>query len=445
MKRKRSLLNPSKILVIGFAITILIGTLLLTLPISTKDGNGLPLINALFTATSATCVTGLVVVDTGTTFTYFGQVVILCLIQIGGLGFMSFATLLSFLLGKKISLRERLILQESFNSLTLEGIVRLVKRILVFTFVIEFVGGVILSIRFAMDMPIGRAIWFGFFHAISNFNNAGFDIIGHFKSLTDYVNDPTITLVVSALIILGGLGFFVMDDLFEYRKRKKLFLHTKIVLFTSAFLIIFGTMMIFLLEMHNGRTLERLSPMGKILASFYQSVAPRTAGSNTLNITDLRPSTLFFIILLMFIGASSGSTGGGIKTTTLAVLLGAVWSQYRGKSEIVLFKQSLKHDVIYRALTVTVSGLGIVMVVTFLLSISEGGDRFLEFLFEATSAFATVGLSMDLTPHLSVFGKILIMLTMFIGRVGPLTLAFALALKHSPDPIRYPEGKIMIG
>ncbi|MFP3389389.1 TrkH family potassium uptake protein [Brevibacillus sp. SIMBA_040] len=438
-------LDPPKTLVIGFALIILIGTTLLTLPSATENGLGLPWLDALFTATSATCVTGLVVVDTGTTFTVFGQLVILSLIQIGGLGFMTVATFFALIMRKKISLRERLILQESLNHISMEGVVRLAKMILIFTALAEFIGGVLLSIRFAFDFPLGKAIYFGFFHAISNFNNAGFDLMGEFSSLTAYVDDPLVTLVVCALIVLGGIGFLVVSEVYDYPRTHRLSLHTKVVLATTAFLVVGGTVLIFLLEYTNTKTLQPLSPMGKVLGSLYQSVTARTAGSNTLSIGDMHQSSLFLIILLMFIGASPGSTGGGIKTTTFATLIGAVIAQIKGKEDVIFFRQRILPHIIYKSLTVTMIGLFIVMAMTMVLSITEPGATFQMVLFEVTSAFATTGLSMGLTPMLSPIGKCLIVLTMFAGRVGPLTIAFALAQRKQKEYYRYPKGKITIG
>ncbi|TXK88251.1 Trk family potassium uptake protein, partial [Parageobacillus sp. SY1] len=268
-KKRMFYLDPPKILVLGFSFIILIGAFLLTLPAATVDGKGLPWLDALFTATSATCVTGLVVVDTGTTFTLFGQLVILALIQIGGLGFMAFATLFALILGKRISLKERLLIKESLNNLSIDGVVRLVKRILIFTAVIELIGGILLAIRFSFDMPLPKAIYFGFFHAISNFNNAGFDLMGDFRSLTGYVDDPLVTLVVCTLITLGGIGFIVMNEVYEYRQTRRFSLHTKIVFVMSSILVVFGTILIFILEYHNPKTLQPLSPLGKFLASLY--------------------------------------------------------------------------------------------------------------------------------------------------------------------------------
>jgi trk system potassium uptake protein len=445
MQSNKYSFDPPRILVLGFSLIIFIGTVLLTLPAATVDGQGLPIINAVFTATSATCVTGLVVVDTGSTFTIFGQIVILSMIQVGGLGFMTFATLFALILGKRITMRERILLQESLNILSLEGIVTLVKQIFLFTIVIELMGAILLSIRFSLDMTLGKAIYFGIFHSISNFNNAGFDLMREYKSFTNYVADPAVSLTISSLIILGGLGFIVMNELFVYRKVKRLSLHTKVVLMTSAILLLLGTIGILLFEYSNDKTLKPLSLLGKILSSFFQSVSSRTAGANSLAISELNQSSLFLIVFLMFIGASPGSTGGGIKTTTLTTLIGAVWSQIRGKQDVVFFRQRVEYEIIYKAITVTFSGLFLVVLTTMLLTITEQGKDFLMLLFEATSAFATVGLSMGLTPDLTPIGKTIIIVAMFAGRVGPLTVAYAVTVRKNADVFKYPKGKIMIG
>lgn len=445
MKKINGYFDPPKILVLGFAAVILIGAFLLTLPISTESGKSLSFLDALFTATSATCVTGLVVVDTADTFSIFGEMVILSLIQIGGLGFMTFATFLFLLLGKKISLKERLLLKEAYNNISIAGIIKLVKRILIFTAVIEMLGGIILSIRFSFDFPIGKAVYYGFFHAISNFNNAGFDLMGDFRSLTNYVDDPVVTLTVCFLIIFGGLGFIVINELYEYRETRRLSVHTKIVLMTTVILTVCATILIYLFEYGNDKTLGTLSEAGKSLGAFFHAVTPRTAGSNTLPIADLTQSTLFLTIFLMFIGAGSGSTAGGIKITTFAVLIATVWSQLKGKEDVVLFRRRIELQTILKALTVAMCGLAIVIVVTFILSITEKGQNFIVYLFEATSAFGTVGLSMGLTPELSPIGRVLIIFTMFAGRLGPITLGFAIAKRRKKEAYRHPKGNIMIG
>lgn len=437
-------LTPPQILVIGFAVIIGVGAVLLSMPVSTANGQGLPLVDALFTATSATCVTGLVVVDTGTYFSVFGQIVIMALIQVGGLGFMTMATLIALVFRKRISLRERLVLQEAMNQGSMEGIVRLVRRVILYSLTIELVAACLFAIRWSFDYSAGRAVYMGLFHAVSLFNNAGFDLIGEFRSLMPYADDILVNVVAMSLIVLGGIGFIVMADIMEFRRKRKLSLHTKVVLSMTAFLIVFGAIVIFIFEFTNPRTLGTLGGQGKVLASLFQSVTPRTAGANTLDIAGLRQATQFFIIILMFIGASPGSTGGGIKTTTFTTLLGAMIAMIRGKEDIVLFRHRLAKDRIFKAITLTLVALFLVVFMAMLLSMTED-HSFLMILFEVTSAFGTVGLSMGLTPDLTIFGKIIIMLTMFAGRLGPITLAYALRPKPEKELYRHPEGKMIIG
>jgi len=441
-------MTPPQILVTGFAIIILLGGLLLSLPIASQTGHSIGLLNAIFTATSATCVTGLVVVDTGLTFTIFGKAVILLLIQIGGLGFMTMATLVALMFKKRISLKERLILQEAMNQTSIEGIVRLIRRVILYALVIETAGALLFTLRWSFDMPLGQAAWFGFFHAISFFNNAGFDLFGPvtgpFSSITAYVDDVLVNFVSMFLIILGGIGFIVISDLLEFRTRRKFSLHTKVVLSATSFLILFGALVIFVFEFSNPATLQPLNPLGKVISSFFQSVSPRTAGANTLDIASMRQATQFFTIILMFIGASPGSTGGGIKTTTFAILMGAMVTMIRGKEDIVLYRQRLAQERMFKALTLTLMALFLVIFASMVLSTTED-YQFLKILFEVTSAFSTVGLSMGLTPYLSTVGKIMIIIMMFFGRLGPITMAYALGPKQEKELFRYPEGKITIG
>ncbi|MBB6670961.1 Trk family potassium uptake protein [Cohnella nanjingensis] len=422
----------------------MVGAQILSLPIASATGERTPFIDALFTATSATCVTGLVTVDTGTHYSTFGQIVILLLIQIGGLGFMTMATLFAFFLKRRISLKERLILQEALNQSDMEGIIRLVRKVVLYALTIEGVGALLFTIRFLFDMRPGRAVYAGIFHAISFFNNAGFDIMGEFRSLTDYVDDPLVNIVTMLLIVTGGLGFVVLSDLTDLGKRKRLSLHTKVVLSMSGFLILFGAVVIFLFEYSNPGTMKQL-PLGtKILSAFLQSVSPRTAGVNTLDLASLRQATQFFIVILMFIGASPGSTGGGIKTTTFAALLGAVWAMIRGREDVVMFRYRLAQERVNKALTLTLLALALVITATMILSTTED-HHFLMILFEVTSAFGTVGLTMGLTTQLTLTGKIIIILMMYIGRLGPLTLGYALSPKQERALYRQAEGKIIIG
>ena len=445
---KKIELTPPQILVIGFAAIILTGAVLLMLPVASANGMPLRFLDALFTATSATCVTGLVVVDTGTYFSTFGQIVIILLIQVGGLGFMTMSTLFAFMLKKRISLKERLILQEAMNQGSMEGIVRLIRKVIRYSLTIEFIAAVIFSIRWSIDLGPATGIYFGIFHAISFFNNAGFDLFGSvsgpFSSLTHYADDMIVNFVAMALIVFGGIGFVVISDLLEFKRNKRLSLHSKVVLSATGTLILVGAIVIFVFEFSNTKTVGSLSWYGKLLASFTQSVSPRTAGINTVDLASLRQATQFFIIILMFIGASPGSTGGGIKTTTFTTLIGAMIAMIRGKEDIVFFHHRLGKDRILKAITLTMIALFLVITVTMLLSTSED-HSLLVILFEVTSAFGTVGLSLGLTPDLTDFGKVLIVLTMFAGRLGPLTLAYALGPKTEKELYRYPEGKITIG
>ena len=442
--------TPSRILVLGFASVILIGACLLIMPLASMEGQSLRFLDALFTATSAVCVTGLVVVDTGSYFNTFGQFVIISLIQIGGLGFMTFSTSIAMVLGKKIGLKERILIQESFNQFSLAGLVRLIRNVLLLTVVFEFLGGAILSIRFLFDYPIDRALAFGFFHSVSAFCNAGFDlfgqVFGEFTSLTHYVNDWTINLTIGGLIILGGMGFPVIIELFKYPQTRHLSLHTKLVVKITAMLLIMGTIIIFLLEMTNLKTIAGLDSSGKILGALFQSITPRTAGYNSLDMTQLRIGTWFILIILMFIGASPSSTGGGIKTTTFGVLLAAVIATIHGKEDAEVAERRIAKDLVYKAMTITMLALSWVALVTLVMSLMEP-HTFIQLLFEVVSAFGTVGLTTGITPLLCDISKILIMITMFIGRLGPLTIMLALAHANQANQavIKYIEDRIIIG
>ncbi|MFF2091052.1 TrkH family potassium uptake protein [Paenibacillus sp. NPDC058174] len=440
-------ITPPQFLTLGFILIISIGSILLSLPAASTDGMRTPFIDALFTATSAVCVTGLVVVDTATHFTIFGQVVILTLMQIGGLGFMTMATMLALAFRKRISLRERLLLQETMNQASLEGIVRFIRRVLVYAFVIEIVGALLLAMRFSLTMPFGKALYFGIFHSISMFTNAGFDILGTvhgpFSSFVGHVDDPIVNFVIIMLIFLGGIGFIVLAELWDFSKVRKLSLHSKVVLTTSGILFLAGAVLIFIFEFTNARTLEPLGITGKLYSSLFQSISPRSGGASTLDIGAMRSATQFLIVLLMFIGASPGSAGGGIKVTTFAILVGAVMTMIRGKEDVVFFKRRLAKDRVHKALTISIVALSAIVLFTMLISATEDVE-ILTALFEVTSAFGTTGLSMGLTPHLTLLGKVLIITMMFIGRLGPLTLAFTLA-PGEKELYRYSEGKIMIG
>lgn len=439
------LMTPPRVLVTGFALLILLGALLLTLPIATQDGLSLSFLNAVFTSTSAVCVTGLVVVDTGTTFSYFGQWVILFLIQVGGLGFMTFATMFALVLGKRITHKERLLLQEALNQVSVEGIVRLAKSVLLISFSIEAIGAFVLTLRWSSDFGFPKALYYGLFHSVSAFNNAGFDLFGNFSSLTSYVSDPIINITIMLLIICGGLGFMVLRNILAYRE-KKFGLHTKIVLQVSGALILLGAAFILMIEFTNPKTLGPLPIGTKVLAAFFQSVSPRTAGFNTINLSDMHQTSILAMIVLMFIGASSGSTGGGIKTTTFIAIVSSVLSTYRGDADVIIERRTLSKEVIRKAWAITSTAVFLIFFMISILSLTENGDL-LTVLFEVTSAFGTVGLTLGITSHLSEIGRMAIILTMFIGRLGPLTLGFVLFQKRNKqtNQIKYPEERIMIG
>ncbi|MEW5762782.1 MAG: TrkH family potassium uptake protein [Bacillota bacterium] len=434
-------LSPPQLLVLGFAGVILAGTLLLLAPFAAA-GERADFLTALFTATSAVCVTGLVVVDTGTFWSGWGHAIILLLIQTGGLGVMTMGTLFAILLGKRIGFRERLVIRESLNNINVAGVVRLVRSILLYTAAVEGFFALVLGLRWAADFGWERGMWLGLFHAVSAFNNAGFDLMGDFRSLTRYVDDPVVTLGVGLAIVLGGLGFAVAVDILRQRRWRKFSLHTKFVL-VLTFLLIGCGMAVFLALEHNN-TLAGLGPGGKLLASFFQAVTPRTAGYNTVDIGRLTAATQFLLVLLMFIGASPGSTGGGIKTTTFGALGLAVLSMARGKEDAELFGRRIPKEQIYRALGVFLMSVTVVVLAVMALLVSQEKD-FLSLVFEAVSAFGTVGLSTGITPDLTPFGKVVLIVTMFVGRVGPLTVAFALALRPQPGAVRYPEEKLIIG
>ena len=441
----------------SFAIIIFIGAILLNMPIASNNGQSVGFINALFTATSATAVTGLVVVDTGTHWTAFGKIVIISLIQIGGLGIMTFSTLLALLIGRKITLKERLVIQESFNQFELEGMVRLTKNIIIATLAFELTGALFFATVFIPQFGWGNGIAYGFWHAISSFNNAGFDLMGsytgQFSSFTSYVNNPIININTMMLIIIGGLGFSVWIDCFRAIKKRslsELSLHSKVVLTMTVGLIFLGAVFIFLMEINNPATIKKLPWSGKILASFFQSVSPRTAGFNTLDMGSLTTATNFLIIIFMFIGGSPGSTAGGIKTGTAGILLFTVLSIVKGRESTEIYKRRLPKYLVYRAVSVALISFLLVVFSTMILSIAEApynDTDFMTLLFEAVSAFGTVGLSLNYTSNLTSAGRIIIILSMFAGRVGPLSLVLALARNANKNKghIKYPEDRIMVG
>lgn len=442
---KKLKFTPVQILAIGFAIVIFTGAVLLNLPVATVDGSRTPFVDCVFISTSATCVTGLVTVDTGTHWSYFGKTVIICLIQIGGLGFMSFATLFALLMGRRITLKERLVMQESLNYFNLQGLVKMVRYVLTFTFLVEGAGALLLSTQFIPEFGVGKGIYYSIFHSISAFCNAGFDLFGDFQSLTGYYNNSVVILTIGGLIAFGGLGFYVWQEIYNYKGLKKLSLHSKLAILVTLILIFGGAVLMYILEYNNPGTMKNMSMKGKVLSSLFASITPRTAGFNSISTNDMSSGGKALTIILMFIGGSPGSTAGGIKTTTLGLLVITVISAIRGREDAEIFKKKISKDIVYRALVITVIALCLVITDIMILSITEVGAPLDFIVYEVVSAFGTVGLTIGLTTKLSVVGKIIISLTMYAGRVGPLTLVLALSNKKSNNSVRYPEDKILVG
>ncbi|ASB86940.1 TrkH family potassium uptake protein [Bacillus sonorensis] len=432
-------ISPPQTLALSFFIIIAVGACLLKLPIASTTY--ISWVDALFTATSATTVTGLTVVNTGEDYTVFGQTVIMLLIQVGGLGLMTFAVLIVMMIGKKIGLQQRILVQEAFNQTSLGGLVRLVKHLFIFTIVIEFVAFLILSIRWVPEYGIQKGLFHSLFNTISAFNNAGFSLWP--DNLSRYVGDPIVNLVITGLFITGGIGFTVLLDLWTKRNFRKLSLHSKLMIVGTLIINTVAALMIFILEYTNPGTLGNLPLTEKLWGAYFQGVTPRTAGFNTIDIAQMTPPSLLLIIVLMFIGAGSASTGSGIKLTTFIVMILATITFLRGKSETVVFNRTIKMKTILRALAIIVISFLFVLLTVFILTITEPAP-FLDIVFEVVSAFGTVGLSMGLTPELSTLGKSVIMMMMFIGRVGPLTMAFTLA-KPKKAPIRHPEDEVITG
>ncbi|SMP40737.1 TrkH family potassium uptake protein [Anoxynatronum buryatiense] len=445
--KSRLYLNPARILVMGFAAVILVGMSLLMLPAASIDQTSVGFVDALFTATSAVCVTGLVVVDTGTHWTVFGKTVIAFLIQIGGIGFMSMATLFAVILGKRISLKERLLIQQAVGQNTLSGVVRFSLYLLALTFGLELVGALLLSFRFVPEYGLATGVGYAVFHAVSAFCNAGFDLIGDGRSLTPYVSDPLVNFTVGGLVILGGLGFTVVLDIINHYKTRRYALHTRLVLMMTVILLAGGTCLFLLLEWNNPETMGNLHFLEKVQAGFFQSLTTRTAGFNTVDTASLTTASQLLTVILMFIGGSPASTAGGIKTVTFGVMLIMAVSVIQGKENVEIFRRKIPFDIVNRAVTILVIGLLMVVMVTMGLSIMEPHFSFMEILFEVTSAFGTVGLSTGITSMLSTPGKVLLIITMFAGRVGTLTIAFALASRQSryQNLVHYAEERVMVG
>lgn len=445
MKKKRFRLTPARLISLGFILAILAGTGLLMLPFASK-GEPAGFLDALFTATSATCVTGLVVRDTFTGWTNFGQAVILCMIQLGGLGFMTVITMISYALGKHLGLYNRKILMQSAGNTSLSGVGSLIRRIVPFTFLFELSGAAVLAIRFIPRFGWGRGIWFSVFHSISAFCNAGFDLMGAeepFASLTAFRTDSLVTLTISLLVIIGGLGFLVWRDLFQNKLRwSKYQLHTKLVIATTAVLLLGGWILFMILE--SRASLEGLSFGEKLLASFFEAVTPRTAGFNTVDLNAMSNSGNVLTNILMLIGGSPGSTAGGIKTTTIAVLLLSTIASARGHTRVTAFRYSIDRDMIRQACSIVC--LYLMMAIAAVIAICAfDAVTVKQAMFEVNSAIATVGLSLGITPALSAASHVVLILLMYAGRIGVLTFILVFSERSTEPPVDRPNGKLLIG
>lgn len=440
-------LPPMLIVLLGFLAMMLIGAFLLALPISNTDGQWQSFTDSLFTAASAVCVTGLTVKPTAVSFGTFGQVVIMLLIQIGGLGFMTITTLIFIMIRKRITLKDRIAIQEALGQDRIKGVVRLICNIAIMTAVIETAGAILLTPFFCVkNGAIG--VWQAVFTSISAFCNAGFDIFGTaqnpYSSLTEYSDNVGVVIIIGALIVLGGLGFTVIHDILDKKFRfRKFTLHTKIVIIVTAALLIFGTLF-FLCSEFDSTAYEGMNGGQKLLNSIFQSVTCRTAGFNAIEQTSMSNPGKIFTCILMFIGASPGSTGGGIKTTTFAVIILMAFSGLCGKEEIVINKRTIKTKIGYRAVAIATVATALILISLLIISATDGNVPTEYLLFDLISAFGTVGLSTGICPTLTTFAKIIFVLVMFIGRLGPLSIGLIFA-KHVTANIKYPSASIMIG
>ncbi len=424
-------ISPARVIVIGFASAIILGTIMLSLPFTAKEGVKVSILDALFTSTSAVCVTGLLVVDTADTFNAIGQTIVALLIQIGGLGISSVGVGFILLAGKRVTFRERVLIKESMNLDSMKGIVKIVKAVFIMTICFEAVGAILSFSVFIRDYPPLRALGISLFHSVASFNNAGFDILGGFQNLLPYQDSVILTLTTCGLIIFGGLGFFVIIEVLSKRHFRRLSLHSKIVLVMTGLLLLSGTLLI--------KLTEEISWLG----AFFYSTSARTAGFSTVPLGTFSNAGLFILILLMFIGASPGSTGGGIKTTTTFTLFKSAFSTSTNQ-HCMAFKRRISNDIVRKAFVITLLSSLLVITDTLILSMIEPNITFIQLLFEAVSAFGTVGLSTGITSELGSISKLIIILTMFTGRLGALTIISSWYRKPAPN-VSYSEENITIG
>lgn len=445
---RRIRLSPPQLLALVYAVGILLGAALLHLPGVQRPGAGLDSLQLLFTATSAICITGLTVADTGEAFTRFGQLLLLLLIQVGGLGILTFGTVFAFVTGRRLNFSERQHLVAQLNALDVGSVLGLVRAILLYTFVTEGVGALLLALRFVPQFGWGEGLYQAVFHSVSAYNNAGFVVLR--GGLAPYAEDALVCLTMAALAILGGLGFLVQLNVvahLRHPRQSRLLVYSRLTLVTTAALLVLGTAALLLLEWHNSKTFAPLSAPGKLLAAFFQSMTPRSAGLSTVTIEQMHTASLFVLIGLMYIGAGSGSTGGGIKTSTFAILVGSAWNMVRGRGELILFQRRVMNENLVRAGAITTLYTLLVAGAFFALLATNPDLGFTHLLFETVSAAATVGLSMNTTHRLNDTGLLILTGLMYLGRIGPLTFAIAFNLRPTRSRwVKYPpEHDILVG
>ena len=446
MNKLKYRVSYTKMIVAGFATLVLLGAILLSLPVASRSGESMPFIDALFTATSATCVTGLVIADTFTNWTLFGQLVIISLIQIGGLGFITIGVYVEVVFKRRIGLKSREAIHESVSTIETAGTVRLTKKIIEGTFIMELVGGLLLSIRFIPRVGLVKGLYFGIFHSISAFCNAGFDLMGNweeYSSLTAYEGDILVNLVVMVLIVVGGIGFIVWDDIVRNKWHfRKYLLHTKLVLLVTGILIFGGTVLFLIFERNN--LFAGMNAREQILGALFSSVTARTAGFNTVDTASLTDASKVLTIVLMFIGGSPGSTAGGIKTTTLLVMIIVASSMIHQSYGANIFGRKLHEDAIRRASTVFMINL-VLAITAIIIIVAVQPLPFLDVMFEVFSAIGTVGMTTGITRSLTFIPKLVIILLMFTGRLGSLSFALVFAQRKIQAPVQYPHEKIIVG